>query len=63
MKSITFTVQIQADYCKGSQTPRAAALRLCQDINNILAKYDGLTGGAQIIPQLSKIKLTTTPDA
>ena len=50
MKSITFTVQIQADYPKGSRTQKAVALKLCHDINNILAQYDGVTGGAQIIP-------------
>jgi hypothetical protein len=50
MKSITFTVQIQADFPRRSRTPKAVALKLCDDINNILAQYDGVTGGAQIIP-------------
>jgi len=62
LKSITFTVQIQADYPQGSQTKKATAQKLCHDINNILAKYDGVTGGVQIMPPPRKIKLTTTPD-
>jgi hypothetical protein len=62
MKSITFTVQIQADLPKRSRSPKAVALKLCQDINNILAKYDGMTGGAQIIPARRNIKVTTTPN-
>ena len=40
MKSITFTVQIQADYPKGSRTKKAVALQLCHEINTILTKYD-----------------------
>jgi hypothetical protein len=63
MKAITFTVQIQADYPQGLQPPKAVALKLCDDINEILAKYDGMTGGAQIIRPPRKIKLTITPDA
>jgi hypothetical protein len=62
MKSITFTARIQADLPKGSQTKKAAALKLCHDINNILAKYDGVTGGAQIIPAPRHIRITATPD-
>jgi hypothetical protein len=38
------------------------ALKLCDDLNNILAKYDGVTGGAQIIPAPKNIRVTTTPD-
>jgi hypothetical protein len=62
MRSITFTVQIQADLPKGSRTPKAVALKLCDDINNILAIYDGETGGAQIFPPPRNIKVTTTSD-
>ncbi len=62
MKSITFTVQMQADHPKGSRTPKAVALKLCHDINEILAKYDGMTGGAQIIPAPRNIRIATTPD-
>lgn len=60
MKSITFTVQLQADLPQGSQNRNAAALKLCQDINEILAKYDGITGGAQILPAPRNIRITTT---
>ena len=63
MKFITFTVQIQADLPQGSQTPKAVALKLCEDINTILTTYEDETGGAQIFPPPRKIKLTTTPDA
>jgi hypothetical protein len=62
MKAITFTVQIQADYPRGSRTQKAVALKLCDDINNILAQSDGVTGGAQIMPPPRNIKVTTTPD-
>ena len=62
MKSITFTVRIRADLPKGNRTKKALALKLCQDINNILAKYDGMTGEAQIIPAPRNIRITTTPD-
>jgi hypothetical protein len=57
MKSITFTVQIQADYPKGSGSPL-----LCHEINTILTKYDGVTGGAQIIPAPRNIRINTTPN-
>jgi hypothetical protein len=63
MKSITFTVQIQADYPQGSRTPKAVALKLCDDINTILTSHEDETGGAQIFPPPRDIKLTTTPDA
>ena len=62
MKSITFTVQIQADYPKGSRTKKAVALQLCHEINTILTKYDGVTGGAQIIPAPRNIRINTTPN-
>ncbi len=62
MKTITFTVQIQADYPRSRQTQAAVALKLCDDINTILTSYEDETGGAQIFPPPSKIKLTTTPD-
>jgi hypothetical protein len=40
MKSITFTVQIQTDYPKGRQTKKAVALKLCDEINEILTTYE-----------------------
>ena len=60
MKAITLTVQLQADLPQGSQNRNAAALQLCQDINEILTKYDGVTGGAQIISAPRNIKVTKT---
>ena len=62
MKFITFTVQIQADSPKDNQTPKAVALKLCDDINTILTGYEDETGGAQIFPAPRNIKVTTTPD-
>ena len=62
MRTITFTVQIQADRPRGSRTRKAVALKLCQDINDILTEYAGVTGAAQIIPAPRKITLTNTPD-
>ncbi len=62
MKTIAFTVQIQADYPKGRQTKKAVALKLCDEINEILSTYDGVTGGAQIMPLPRKIKLVPTPE-
>jgi hypothetical protein len=61
MKSITFTVQIQADHPKGSRTKKAVALKLCDDINDTLTNYNGMTGGPQIIPKPRNVKVTTTP--
>jgi hypothetical protein len=63
MRSITFTVIIQADYPEDSQSPKAVALKLCDDINSILTSYEDETGGAQIFPPPRNIKITTTPDA
>jgi hypothetical protein len=63
MRTITFTVQIQADYPQDSQTPKAVALKLCDDINTILISYEDETGGAQIFSPPRMIKLTITPDA
>jgi len=62
MKSITFTVQLQADCPDRSPAKKATAIKLCQDINEILAKYDGMTGGAQIIPAPRNIRVATTPN-
>ncbi len=59
MKTVTFTLQIQADHPKGSRTKKAAALKLCDNINNVPAQYDGVIGGAQIIPAPRNIKLIT----
>ena len=63
MRTITFTVQIQADYPQDSQSPKAVALKLCDDINTILISYEDETGGAQIFPPPRKIKLTVKPEA
>ena len=60
MKFITFTVQIQADYPQGSQTPKAVAHKLCDDINTILTSYEDETSRAQIFPPPRKIKVTKT---
>jgi hypothetical protein len=38
MKSITFTVQIQADCPDRSPAKKTTAIKLCQDINEILAE-------------------------
>ena len=62
MRTISFTVQIQADLPQRSRAPKAVSLKLCQDINCILANYDGVTGGAQILPAPKGIKVTTTPE-
>jgi hypothetical protein len=62
MKTITFTVQIQADCPDPSPAKKATASKPCDHINNIPAQYDGVTGGAQIIPAPSHIKVATTPD-
>ena len=62
MKSITFTVQIQADCPDRAAAKKATAAKLCHDINNILVDYDGVTGGAQILPAPRNIKVTTKPD-
>jgi hypothetical protein len=62
VKTITFTVQIQADLPQASQTPTAVTRKLCDNINNILAKHDGMIGGAQIIPAPRSIKVATMPD-
>jgi hypothetical protein len=62
MKTITFTVEIQADYPEGRQTKKAVALKLCDEINTILTCYQGETGAAQIMSVPRKIKLTTLPE-
>ena len=49
MKSITFTVQIQADFNERGLSKTSKSQQLCDDINEILARYDGVTGGAQIM--------------
>jgi hypothetical protein len=59
MKQLTFNVQIQAEFFdqKRIGTKKAAHL-LCQDINVILAKYNGSTGSAHIVHGPRNIKLT-----
>jgi hypothetical protein len=55
-------VQIQADCPDRSPAKKTTASKLCQDINNMLAKYGGMTGGAQISPARRNIRITTTPN-
>ena len=57
MKSITFTVQIQADFNERGLSKTARAKELCQQINEILAVYDETTGGAQIMSTPKVIKI------
>ncbi len=61
LKIITFTVQIQADINERPGSKEKIATELCEDINRILTKYDGMLGGAQIIPKPNDIKITSTP--
>jgi hypothetical protein len=61
-KTITFTVQIQADINERPGTKEKIATDLCQDINCTLANYDGMLGGAQIIPKPKNIRITSTPE-
>ncbi len=64
MKTITFTVKIWAEFYDHEQIgPKEAARLLCRDINQILAKYDGSTGGAQIIHGPKNLKVTGRPAA
>jgi hypothetical protein len=59
MKQLTFNVQIQAGFLDHKETGRNRAARLlCQDINTILAKYNGSTGSAHIVQGPTNIKLT-----
>ncbi len=63
MKSITFTVQIQADfYDRRERGKKAAAILLCDDINLILGKYEAVTGGAQIVYVPESIKVTDSAE-
>ena len=62
MKTITFTVQIQADIKERPGTKKKPAADLCQDINRILTNYEGMLGGAQIMPKPTNIKIDTTPE-
>ena len=60
MKSIPFNVQIQADFPDRGMRKKATAVRICRDINLILMKYDGMTGGAQILQVPKNIKVSKT---
>ena len=62
MKSITFTVQMQADFNERDLGKASRTRQLCRDINEILAKYDGMIGGAQIISRPKPIMVTTTAE-
>ena len=60
MKSIAFNVQIQADFPDRGMRKKATAVRICRDINLILMKYDGMTGGAQILQVPKNVKVSKT---
>ncbi len=62
MKSITFTVKIQADFNERDLGNTSKTRQLCRDINEILARYDAMTGGAQIISRPKTIMVTTTAE-
>jgi hypothetical protein len=62
VKTLNLTVRILADLPRSCRALKAVALKLCQDISNILAKYDGAKGGAQVIPAPRNIKVATMPD-
>ena len=62
MKTIIFTVQIQADINERPGTKKKLATDLCQDINRILVNYEGMLGGAQIMPKPTNIKIASTPE-
>ena len=55
MNAITFTVHIQANINEQPDTKEKLATDLCQDINRILTNYDGMLGGAQIMPKPTNI--------
>jgi hypothetical protein len=62
MKTISFTVRIQADVNERPGAKKKLAADLCQDINRILTNFDGMLGGAQIMPKPKNIKITSTPE-
>jgi hypothetical protein len=60
MKLLVFNVQIRAEFYDHKEISRNKAARLlCQDINTILAKYDGSTGSAQIVHGPRNIRVTS----
>lgn len=61
MKSITFTVQVQADFAERVLGKTAKARQLCRHINNILLKYESGTGGAQLIGAPRRITIRNIP--
>jgi hypothetical protein len=60
-KTITFTVQIQADINERPGSKEKVATELCYDINRTLANYERLLGGAQMMPKPKNIKITSPP--
>lgn len=62
MKSITFTVQIQADFNQRGLRKTPKAKELCRQINEILTTYDSMTSGARIMSRPKAIKVMGTPD-
>jgi hypothetical protein len=62
MKLLVFNVQIRAEFFDHKEiSAKKAAHLLCQDINTILAKYAGSTGGAQIIDGPQRLRVTGRP--
>ena len=62
MKAITFTVQIQADFNERGLGKTSKTRQICRQINEILAKHDGMIGGAQILSGPKNITVTTTAE-
>ena len=61
-KVITFTVQIQADINERPGRKEKLAKDLCYDINRILTNYEGMLGGAQILPGTKNVEITSAPE-
>ena len=60
MKTLVFTVRIEAEFYDHQQIGKnEAAHLLCQDINTVLAKYDASTGSAQIVQGPIDLKAIT----
>ena len=62
-RTVTFTVQIQTDvYGQPGKKQQKIASELCDDINRILANYEGTLGGAQIMSEPKGIKIDSLDD-
>jgi hypothetical protein len=62
MKSITFTVEIQADFNERGLGKTASAKELCNQINEILTTHYGTIAGAQIMSRPKAIKVIAMPE-